>query len=99
MELVPKQNQIILPSADTLRTYIFRNNAITISEYDMYWMHKIALRFDRIRKKEIKKGREYDIMDLWDYALADTDYPNDWLDDQKKEILFKFVDDILLTNK
>lgn len=99
LDLVPRQNMIRVPSTDTLKTYMFRNTAITMSEYDMYWMHKIALRFDRIRKKELKKGREYDTMELWDYALADTDYPADWLDDEKKEILYKFVDDILLTNK
>ena len=99
LELVPRQNQIKLPSNDTLRTYTFRNTAITMSEYDMYWMHRIALRFDRIRKKELKKGREYDTMDLWNYAFQDTDYPEDWLDETKKDILMKFVDDILLTNK
>lgn len=99
LELVPRQNQIKLPSTDTLRTYMFRNTAITMSEYDMYWMHRIALRFDRIRKKELKKNREYDTMDLWNYAFQDTDYPDGWLDEGKKDILIKFVDDILLTNK
>lgn len=99
LDLVPKQNQLKLPSKETLKTYIFRNSVVTMSEYDMYWMYKIALRYDRIRKKELKKGREYDAMDLWRYTFQDTDYPKDWLDDKKKEILMKYVDDILLTNK
>lgn len=99
LELVPRQNQLKIPSPESMQTYIFRNTAITMSEYDMYWMHRICLRFDRIRKKELKKGREYDTMDLWNYAFKDTDYPNDWIDDKKKEIMIKYVDDILLTNK
>jgi hypothetical protein len=99
VDLVPRQNQLVIPSKDTLRTYTFRNTSITISEFDMYYMHKIALRYDKIRKKELKKDHEYDNMDLWNYAFKDTDYPTDWLDDSLKRILIEFVDDILLTNK
>lgn len=99
IDLVPRQNQIILPDKDELKTYTFRNTVITMSAFDMYYLYKIALRYDKIRKKEVRKNREYDAMDLWKYALHDTDYPSDWITDSLKRILFEFVEDILLTNK
>ena len=99
LDPVPKQNQLKVPSPDTLQTYRFRNSVVTMSEYDMYWMYKIALRYNRIVRKELKKNRDYDSMTIWNYAFRDTDYPEGWLTEEKKQTIMKFVDDILLTNK